>query len=292
MRVAAALPTNGEFPGAKTIADMAATLESAGFDGLWVADHIVMPSEFSSRYPFAADGRVTWPSDSPWFDAVVALSAASAVTRHIELGIGVLVLALRHPVVVAKQLASLDVISGGRLAVGVGAGWLREEFDALGVPFETRGSRLDEWMTILRQCWTGHPAAINGKHYVLPPGVICQPSPKRKVDILVGGVTRAARQRAAVSGDGWLAICRAAELDPEDIASDVAEIRAAAQKVGRNPDSLRMVLRIIECQNREQRVAAVLPDLEDAGVTDVVVDSSWEPGGPERTCDLLRNALR
>src|SRR5689334_25155200 len=114
-----------------------------------------MPESFASRYPFAADGRATWASDTPYVDALVALALIAAVTESATLGTAVLVLPLRHPIVAAKQLASIDVASGGRLCLGVGAGWLREEFEALEVPYDGRGSRLDEWLSLLRDCWTG-----------------------------------------------------------------------------------------------------------------------------------------
>jgi alkanesulfonate monooxygenase SsuD/methylene tetrahydromethanopterin reductase-like flavin-dependent oxidoreductase (luciferase family) len=136
---------------------MAAQLEAAGFDSLWVSDHIVLPSAIESRYPFAADGRATWPTDTPYFDAMVALALIAQATEHAAIGTAVLVLPLRQPVVFAKQAASIDVASGGRLRLGVGAGWLEEEFDALNVPFAGRGRRLEEWIALTRACWTGAP---------------------------------------------------------------------------------------------------------------------------------------
>src|SRR5438132_665944 len=118
----------------------------------------VSPSEIGSRYPFADDGRATWATDTPYFDALIALALIAEATERATIGTAVLVLPLRAPVVFAKQAASIDVASRGRLRLGVGAGWLEEEFDALDVPFAGRGKRLDEWISLIRDCWTGAPA--------------------------------------------------------------------------------------------------------------------------------------
>ena len=151
--IGAKLPNSGPVALDRGVPDLARALEGAGFDSVWVSDHIVLPREIRSRYPFAEDGRATWPPDVPYLDSLIALSHAAGVTERVTLGIAVLVLPLRHPIVAAKQLASIDVASGGRLRLGVGAGWLREEFEALDVPFESRGARLEEWIELLRSCW-------------------------------------------------------------------------------------------------------------------------------------------
>src|SRR6476659_5974556 len=128
MRIGVKVPNSGPLPERLGIGAMAAELEAAGFESLWVSDHVVLPEEIGSQYPFAEDGRATWPTDTPYFDALVALALAAAVTERVGLGTGVLVLPQRQPVVTAKQVASIDTASGGRLTLGVGAGWLEEEF--------------------------------------------------------------------------------------------------------------------------------------------------------------------
>ena len=120
MRIGAKLPNSGPLAVDPGIPQLARTLEEAGFDSLWVADHVVLPRVMGSRYPFAADGRATWPTDTPYFDSLVALALAAAVTERVGLGTGVLVLPQRQPVVTAKQVASIDTASGGRLTLGVG----------------------------------------------------------------------------------------------------------------------------------------------------------------------------
>jgi probable F420-dependent oxidoreductase len=266
MRVGAKLPNSGALPVELGIAWMAGELEASGFTSLWVSDHVVMPATVSSRYPYASDGVATWSTDEPWFDAIVALAMAAAVTEHAELGTAVLVLPQRQPVVLAKQVASLDRLAGGRVILGVGAGWLAEEFAALATPFGSRGSRTDDWIDLLRACWTGRPERFHSEHYHLPQDVVCEPTPARPIPILVGGTTRAALRRARQRGDGWLGI------QPAD-AIDVGAIEAAG---GQLNGVERKVLRIVGSAKLGNTVAAAIPNLAAAGITDVVVDVDWD----------------
>jgi probable F420-dependent oxidoreductase len=254
MRIGAKLPNSG--PLSADIPSAAAALERAGFDSLWVADHIVMPETITSRYPFAADGRATWPTDTPYVDALIALALAAAVTTRVRLGTAALVLPQRNPVQLAKQAASIDVVSGGRLELGLGAGWLEEEFAALNVPFEKRGARMDEWIAILRECWTGRPSARHGEFYDLPAGMLCLPAPS-DIPLLIGGHSPAALRRAR-RNDGWLAQQDADKLDP-----------AALRHDGR------IVLRIVGSLGREALVAERLAELPvDEVIVDVPIDDA------------------
>src|SRR5262249_13337044 len=149
------VPNSGPLPEQRGIGAMAAELEAAGFESLWVSDHIVLPAEIASRYPFAEDGRATWATSTPEFGALIAWALIAQATERATIGTAVLVLPLREPVVFAKQAASIDVASRGRLRLGVGAGWLEEEFDALNVPFEHRGRRLGGWRSLGGDCLTG-----------------------------------------------------------------------------------------------------------------------------------------
>ena len=286
MRLGAKLPNSGPLPAGLGIPTMARSIEAAGFDSMWVSDHIVMPAEMTSAYPFAADGRPTWPMTMPWVDALVALSLAAAVTDRARLGTAVLVLPLRHPVEFAKQAASIDAVSGGRLSLGVGAGWLREEFDALGSPFERRGKRLVEWMAIARDCWTGRPSGRESADYVLPPGVLCLPAPVGPMPFLVGGHSPVALRRAGGIGDGWLAHQSALALDPDELRAAIAAMHAAADEAARPRDELQVILRVVESAGRSDAVARALPALADAGVGEVVVDLDWSAG--DAAGDLAR----
>jgi probable F420-dependent oxidoreductase len=283
IRVGAKVPNSGPLPARLGLTTMARRLEEAGFASLWLSDHIVQPETITSRYPFSADRRATWPTDDPWYDAVVSMAMIAAVTERVEVGVAVLVLPLRHPVELAKQVATIDALSAGRTVLGVGAGWQAEEFAALGVPFEDRGRRTDEWLALLRDCWTGRPAATSGGLYELPAGVLCFPTPVRRPPLLVGGMSPAAFRRAAAA-DGWLALQPAGLLDLEPLAAGVAAVREAADE----PMRLRFVLRITLSSGLTDEVAALLPELDGLGFNDVIVDVDWDqPDGTARAAEVL-----
>ncbi|MBA3348304.1 MAG: TIGR03619 family F420-dependent LLM class oxidoreductase [Actinobacteria bacterium] len=276
MRIGALVPNSGRWPLELGIPAMARSLETAGFESLWVSDHIVLPETIESNYPFAADGKATWPTNTPYIDALIALALISGATERAAIGTAVLVLPLRHPVVFAKQAASIDVASGGRLKLGVGAGWLREEFEALEVPFEGRGGRLVEWMQIARDCWTGRPPARATERYTLPEGVLVLPTPAHAIPFLVGGHSPTALKRAGRKAEGWLAQQSLSELDPDALAAALAVIRAAAEEAGRDPATLEVVLRLVDSAGRADEIAAALPALTAAGVHEIVVNVDWE----------------
>jgi probable F420-dependent oxidoreductase len=284
MRIGAMVPNSGPLPLERGTAAMATALEEGGFESLWVSDHIVLPEVMASHYPFAADGRATWPSTTPYIDALVALAVMAAVTTRATLGTAVLVLPLRHPLVLAKQAASLDVASGGRLTLGVGAGWLREEFEALNVPFDDRAGRLAEWMDIARDCWTGAPPARSSPRYTLPAGVLCLPQPAHRIPFLMGGHSPGALRRAGKMADGWLAHQALTALDPDELAGGAAAMRQAASEAGRDPAGQRVVLRLVESAGRADEFAAARGRIEAAGVNEVIINVDWDddPGDQYR----------
>lgn len=291
IRIGAKVPNSGELAAGLGVGAAARTLEEAGFASLWVSDHVVMPDRIDSHYPFAADGRATWSTATPWLDAVVALGVIAEATERATIGTAVLVLPLRQPVVLAKQLATVDVVSCGRLTLGVGAGWLREEFEALAVPFESRGGRFEEWVALLRACWTGRPEARESEHYTLPAGVLCLPTPAHAVPILVGGHAKPALRRAGAIGDGWLGQQTLGELDTDEIEAVRAAMAAAAAAAGRDPQSLRVVLRVVQSAGRSDELAAELPALERAGVDEVIVDVDWDASDPAVEYERLTAAV-
>lgn len=288
MRIGAKLPNSGRPAIEMGVATMARALEEAGFESLWVSDHIVMPTEIASKYPFAPDGRVTWRSDTPYLDALVALALAAAATTRVRLGTALLVLPLRHPVELAKQAASIDVASGGRLELGVGAGWLAEEFEALNVPFADRGRRLEDWMALARDCWSGTPARFGSPRYELPDGVLCLPTPAHEIPLLVGGHSPAALRRAGSIGDGWLGQQSLEAIDTAVLRAEVEAIAAAAQAAGRDPGSLSHVLRVVDSAGRAGDVAECLPGLAEAGVEEVIVDVDWSAGEVSSQLAVMR----
>lgn len=276
LRIGAKLPNSGPLPQALGIPAMARALEAAGFDSLWVADHVVLPRAIDSHYPFAADGRANWPSDSPYVEALIALALAASVTERATLGTAVLVLPLRSPVMFAKQAASIDTASGGRLRLGVGAGWLKEEFDALNVPFADRGARTEEWIEIARDCWTATPAAHESERYSLPPNVLMVPPPERPIPFLMGGHSRVALERAGRLTDGWLGQQALPEIDTDELVAAAASMRQAARDAGRDPSALEVVLRLVQSAGRADEVARQIPALAAAGVDELIVDLDWD----------------
>jgi probable F420-dependent oxidoreductase len=291
MRLGAKVPNSGPLIESRGLAAMARELESAGFDSLWVSDHVVMPRTVDSLYPFASDGRVSWELDTPYLDALVSLTAIATATQSALLGTAVLVAPLRHPIVLAKQAASIDVLSGGRLMLGLGAGWLAEEFEALNVPFSTRGERLEEWITILRACFTGAPEPLEGVHYRLETAVHCLPRPAHEIPLLVGGHSAVALARAGMTGDGWVAHQSLPGLDLEELQLGIDRLRRAGARRGSDHAAPWVTLRLIEASGRETAVAEQLPRLEELGVDEIIVDVDWsDPSSPRRTAETLRTA--
>ena len=294
LRIGAKLPNSGPLPFRLGVARMAAMLEAAGFQSIWTSDHVVFPREVRSRYPFAADGRITWPVDVDYVEPIVALSAITATTSTAELGTSVFILPMRNPILFAKQAACIDAFSHGRLVLGVGAGWLREEFEALAADFDSRGAVLDEWLTIARRCWTGTVEPFEGRHYRLSEAIYCRPIPTRRPPVLIGGMSKNALQRAGRIADGWLAQYSIEGLSENGIADGIATIRAAGRETGRPEaelDQLRIVVRVTGADRKLGVLASRLDSLATAGATELVVDVDWDgDDGPARSFDSLRSA--
>ncbi|MGI8418749.1 MAG: TIGR03619 family F420-dependent LLM class oxidoreductase [Nakamurella sp.] len=254
-----------------TVTDAARSLESAGFDSLWVSDHVVMPGRITSWYPFAEDGVATWPSDTPYLEAVVVLALAAAVTSRVRLGTAILVLPQRNPVLLAKQVATVDAVSGGRFDLGVGAGWLAEEFAALDTSFAGRGTRMETWIEVLRDCWTGRPHA-RADAYPLADGILVLPATAAPVPVLIGGHSPKALERAGRIGDGWLGQQSVPELDTATLMSEIGTVRSHAERSGRDPAAIRMVLRLVGSLGRHATVAERAEALTATGIDEIIVD--------------------
>jgi probable F420-dependent oxidoreductase len=215
---------------------LAQAAEACGFESLWTVEHVVVPAGYQSRYPYAGSGRMPGPDDMPLPDPLIWLSFVAAVTKTIRLATGIVILPQRHPFYLAKELATLDQLSGGRTVLGVGIGWLREEFDALGIPFEERASRAEEACAALRTLWRpGGAQPFAGKHFQWGP-VHSNPKPVQPggVPIVVGGHAKGAARRAARVGDGWFPV----GVDLETLAAGQAELRAECARVGRDPGTI------------------------------------------------------
>ena len=292
MRIGARFPNSGDVPSQLGLSAAAERLESAGFDSLWTSDHLAMPVRHHSTYPYSGDGRVPWAPDMDWSDSLVALGIAAAVTTRIELGTAILVAPLRSPLVVAKQMATVSVEASGRCVLGVGAGWLAEEFEAVGVPFAGRGNRLDAWIEIVREVWSGSLSVRGADHpYSNPNEMICRPLPVAPVPILVGGLSPAALRRAGRIGDGWLGLQSVGDLDPGSLAQPIASIRDHARNAGRDPSSVRITLQITESAGHVDAIVDRMEDLIGVGVHEIIVDPGWKNSDqPSRTYKILRSA--
>lgn len=261
----------------------ARAIEDAGFDSAWVSDHVLLPVQAQSEYPFSADGRVSWALDGEWFDPVVQLSVAAAATERLVLGTAVLVAPIRHPYIVARQFASLDRLYPGRFALGIGSGWLAEEFDAMGVDFSRRARLTLDWIHAVRTAWTGSvPAGVNAS-YPAPVPMHSLPKPAGDIEILVGGTSPAAIRRAARYGDAWMAHEELGTIDIRRVGHQIGLLREAAQ--GRE---VRVLLRIVGTAGAEDNVARLLPEIAAADVDEIIID---HPDHIERTDEVAKQLL-
>lgn len=292
LRIGARFPSAGVSFVAGGMASAARRLEEAGYDSLWASDHLAMPAGPSaSRYPYTEDGCIPWGDELGWNEALTALGIAAAVTNRIELGTAVLVAALRHPLVAARQAAAVATEAGGRVTLGVGAGWLAEEFEAVGVPFAARGRHLDAWLEYVRQVWTGGVGVRDeGDPYPNPSDLISRPLPPEPIRVVVGGVSAAAFRRVVSAGDGWIGISALDGLDTAEVRSSVERLRSVSVENGRDPDELRVLLQITGSADRAADLRPHLPALVEAGVDDVLIDTGWDdPDQPARDLRVLRN---
>jgi probable F420-dependent oxidoreductase len=229
---------------------LAQAAEALGYDSVWVADHVVIPRETRSEHPYGAGPELTNS-----LDPLVSLGFVAACTERVRLGTAVLVVPYRNPLLTAKMLASIDVLSGGRLTLGAGTGWLEDEFTALQAPpFPARGAVVEEWISIFRACWQDESPSHNGVHYAFTP-VDFRPKPVARIPILIGGNSNAALRRAATVGDGWLG----SRVEPSDAADHVHRLRTFAADASRDHDELTVGCGYIV--SIEERVAPPSPDL-------------------------------
>ena len=212
-------------------AELGTICEECGIESVWTVEHVVVPTGYASEYPYASGGRMAGKEQSPIPDPLVWLTWVGAHTTTLGLATGVLILPQRNPVVLAKEVATLDRLSKGRVTLGIGVGWLREEFDALGVPFAERAARTDEHVAVMRAVWAGESVDYDGEFTTLRDANVFPHPAQASVPIVVGGHSEAAARRAGRLGDGffpakgdWPALERV--------------MRAAAVDAGRDPDAI------------------------------------------------------
>ncbi|HLH70089.1 MAG TPA: TIGR03619 family F420-dependent LLM class oxidoreductase [Candidatus Dormibacteraeota bacterium] len=235
MELGVFLPVSGRAAGPETLREAALSAEAQGFDAVWSAERIVQPGRIDTPYPYAEGDEFIAPPDRPFLDALACLAFLAGCTSHVRLGVGVTVLPYHHPLRLARIVATLDRLSRGRFLFGVGVGWMREEFAALGVPFEERGRIGDEQIEVLRRLWGEPQAAYEGRHYRFRDVAF---EPKAPLAIWVGGEGRAARRRAGRLGDRWFPYF--VRIVPEELALLHQEVRGFAVEAGRDPDAVRL----------------------------------------------------
>jgi probable F420-dependent oxidoreductase len=259
---------------------VATAAERYGFETLWAGEHVVMVDRSRSRYPYSADGQIAVPAAADWLDPLIGLSFAAAVTERITIATGVLLLPEHNPVLLAKQAASLDVLSGGRLTLGIGVGWSREEFAALGIPFEGRGERAAEYLAAMRVLWRDDVASFAGRHVAFD-SVRVNPKPIRAhIPVVLGGNSAAALRRASEWGDGWYGF-NLAGVDA--VRERLAMLERACTDAGRDPRELEVAVALAA-----PSPADLLP-LSAMGVSEfVVVDSPpQDPGAAVEWVEAL-----
>ena len=236
------LPQAGSAATPAALRDVAQGAEALGYDSLWAGDHLVLPLEQrDSRYPFSESGRFPVPPDRPWLEPFTLLAYLAAVTSRITLGMSVCILPYRHPIENAKMGADLDYLSGGRFIFGAGAGWMAEEFAALGVPFEERGPRTDEQLEAITALWTQPRPSYAGRFYRFD-NVALEPKPvqRPRPPLWVGGNHRPSQRRAARYADAWHPTIF--HVSPQDAAAGYAWVRQEAERAARDPAAVGLTL--------------------------------------------------
>ena len=213
--------------------------EELGFESAWIPEHLAVPVEMKARYPGSADGKFPGGSGVALHDPFVALSFVAAQTKTLKLGTGVFVLPLRNTISVAKAVASLDVLSQGRVIFGIGVGWCEEEFDAVGMPFKNRASRTREAVSVMRALWTEETPQFAGTHHRFQPvGFNPKPVQKPHPPVVFGGDSRAALKRTAELADGWCGL----RYTPDSVTPYLATLKELTEQAGRDFSQLEITV--------------------------------------------------
>lgn len=233
------LPVFGPSATRANLLTFAREMERLGYDSLWASDHIVVPHTIGSRYPYSATGQFPLPPDATFLEPLTALGMVAGVTERIHLGTTVLVLPHRHPVLAAKALATLDHLSNGRVILGAGVGWMREEIELLGAPFDQRGAWSDEAIRIMRACWRDERTRFQGRFFSFE-DIGCFPKPVHgDIPIWMGGHARPALRRIVALADGW----HAAFPTAAGLEAGLDELRAECARQWRPFEELTITLR-------------------------------------------------
>jgi probable F420-dependent oxidoreductase len=268
------------FTETEQLVDLAKLCEEVGFHGALLSDHVFFPDRLDSRYPYAEDGAPPFGPETEWPEPWAAISAMASATTRLRFTTAVYLAALRHPLLVAQSVATAAVLSRDRVALGVGVGWMAEEFAVLGRDFHTRGRRLDETIQVLRAVWAGGMTEHHGAHYDFD-RLQMSPVPRRRIPIYVGGTSPAALRRAA-RNDGWIG----AGNDPAELPGLLRRLRAHRREVGRDAEPFETIVAV----NAPPDVD-LFRRLEDAGATATIHYPLVFALGPGASLERKRRAL-
>jgi probable F420-dependent oxidoreductase len=240
--------------------------ETLGYHSIWLGDHIVIPEQIAAPYPYTKDGSVGFARNCPWPDPFVLLAAIGVATKTILLGTSVVIVPYRNPLQVAKAVATVDLVSNGRYQFGVGIGWLKEEFDALGEPFSERAARTREYLQVMKALWSGETATFQGKYFSFPT-LHSNPLPVQKPHppIIFGGESTPALKRIADLGDGW----QPGPIPVEVFRERLNKLRTLMSERGRNMAelSISMIGSVHDLQQDREKITA----LEELGVKEILL---------------------
>lgn len=239
------------------LVQIARAAEEAGFHGVLLADHVFFPGNLRSRYPYSADGKPGFDGSTPFPDPWTTIAAMASVTERLRFATMVFILPLRNPLELAKTLGTLALLSRGRVVLGAGAGWIREEYDTLGIPFETRGARMEEMVAVMRQAWTGRMVEHRGRFFEHGP-LQMSPAPEHAIPIYFGGISKVALSRAARLGQGWMGTGQT----PEQASDFCQTLRQLREQAGRAAEPFETIVPLVVPLELE-----LLRRLEEHGMT-------------------------
>ena len=289
MQFGVVLPNLGGLANPSTLTRLALRAEELGYDGAFASDHLALPVTPGSRYPYRSDGAFPLRPDENILEPVTTLAYLSAVTSRIRLGFSVLVLPYRHAVLNAKMLSTLDVYSGGRLIVGVGVGWMKEEFEALDSDYDHRGRMTDEHIRLLQSLWRRDQPDFAGNYYRFS-GMTMYPKPAQKPypPIWTGGISPRALRRAARLSDGWHGV----RMTPEEIGKVEGQLRELRSETGRDNLPFDVSLRTgmdltnsplprnrLPMRGSPEQVAGDMASYQDAGLTYLALEPRARDAG-------------
>ncbi len=260
---------------------LAKAAEEAGFHGVMLSDHLFFPGRLESKYPYSEDGTPGFDGSTPWPEPWTTIAAMAATTERLHFGTMVYILPLRNPIELAKTLGTVAFHSKGRVALGIGAGWIREEFDTLGIDFKTRGKRMNEMIEVMKKLWTGTMVEHQGEHFSFGP-LQMSPAPGHDIPIHVGGISKIALRRAATLGDGWIGTGQT----PEEATEFWRTLTSLRKEAGREGEPFDTIIPLAVPPDPD-----MLKRLADEGMTGTTAYPFTYTIGPNSSFDQKRDLM-